>query len=310
MIKKKFDTFLILFCFFCLSANGFAQESIYKIGAVVQLGSPVQRIGVNLLYSKQWNDHVQYNLSWNLHFNQKNFGPKGSGFEQKLSAILFYGYGNKRYYNNPFVSLYQHQIQNAYSAGLGYHFYWDQKSTSQGTGSILLQFVDTQIILENDLFGNTSGLDQFRTGAIAVQFRDNKDLYTVKSILYTGQTKCAQMKRIKDSPYPSRFGYKDMSDCIHSDCSHGTLSFQYSRASNYKQYYQANFGIDAEQIRNFIQNKVIHDMYFIPRFLNSAENPHIPMIDENGKLYLFRKGQKIKKWSWVYSLSANGSLFY
>jgi hypothetical protein len=71
-----------------------------------------------------------------------------------------------------------------------------------------------------------------------------------------------------------------------------------------------HLGIDAEQIRDIIQNKGFHDMCFIPSFMTNQKNLHIPMKMEDGYDYLFKEGQKIRKPKLVWQLALNPSLLY
>ena len=282
----------------------------WKGGIVLDIGSPVMRWGATINFGVLYKDELQGNIEWKVYDQLKSFGPKDPGLESKISIGMFYGFGEGALDPNPFYSLYQNQLNRKYALSYLFHYYWDKTNTSQGSGSILIQLKQFQIITENDILGNLSGLDQYRTGAFAVSYRKDQQLIHLKSILYTGATRCAQVNRVTDDGYPSRFGYKDNSHCQHADCSHGVLALSYSYAGDYRQIYQLGLGVDADQIRNAVQNKLIHDMYFIPSFMNSAENPHIPMIDRHGKLFLFKEDQQVRLPRFFYSLSANGNLFY
>jgi hypothetical protein len=136
--------------------------------------------------------------------------------------------------------------------------------------------------------------------------------FGINNLLWTG----ANGKRINDANYPSRFGYMDLTNAQYGNLSHGILGFQFQYLST-KNYYaygnqtiQFNAGLDAEQIRNVIQNKIIHDMYFLPKAWQKTKNAHIPMISEDGNPYLFKENQKIKKPSLYLNGALNPSLFY
>ena len=281
-----------------------------KLGLVFDFGNPVNRFGFTLQLALLYDNDFQTNIEWKVYDQIGSFGPKNPGAESKLSIAFIYGYGKNEYYENPFYSVEQNQLKRKYALGYVYQYYKDQTNTSQGTGSLIIGIAGFQIITENDILGNLQGLDQYRTGAFGVTYRRQEHLFALKTILYTGQTRCDQMKRVQDSNYPSRFGYKDNSACQHSDCSHGILAGSYAIAGPTKHALGIGFGIDADQIRNIVQNKLIHDMYFIPSFMNSAENPHIPMLDREGKLFLYQEDQRIRLPRFFYSLSANGNMFY
>ncbi len=306
--------YFVFFVLFLISLPTLSQTQDWrtesKIGLILDFGNPVNRFGLVLQLGVLYQNDFQSNFEIKIYDQLSSFGPKNPGFESRLSLGLIYGYGRMEYLKNPFYSVEHNQLQRRHALGYIFHYYKDQTQTSQGTGSLVIGIGGFQIITENDILGNTKGLDQYRTGAVAVSYRRDEQLFTLKTILYTGQTRCSEMKRVQDSNYPARFGYKDNSRCQHADCSHGILAGSYAYGGLTKQSLKVDFGIDAEQIRNFVQNKLIHDMYFIPSFMNSAENPHIPMLDRNKNLFLYQENQQIRLPRFFYSLSANGALFY
>ena len=76
------------------------------------------------------------------------------------------------------------------------------------------------------------------------------------------------------------------------------------------QILQANVGIDAEEIRNAVQNRFNHDMILIPKKWYKRNNCHIPMLDENGNPYLYLDGQKIKKPELYWNVFSGATNFY
>ena len=73
---------------------------------------------------------------------------------------------------------------------------------------------------------------------------------------------------------------------------------------------QGNMGIDAEQVRNFFQNKLVHELFFSPKKGRWRGGADLPMIDSEGKMYLYKKDQKIRPGRFYYNLFANPGLFY
>ena len=112
-----------------------------------------------------------------------------------------------------------------------------------------------------------------------------------------------------DSLFPG-YGYINTDGGLYSNLSHGLLSAQVKYANHYGLCVQGNAGIDAEQVRNEVQNKLIHDMPFVPKKYNKAQNLHIPMVDENGQQYLYKKEQKIKKPKVFLNGSTSPNVFY
>ncbi len=112
-----------------------------------------------------------------------------------------------------------------------------------------------------------------------------------------------------DKEFP-HVGYIDTVGGLYTNYSHGLLSAQFKLNMGMAQNAQLNLGVDAEQVRNAIQNRLIHDMIIIPRKWFTPINCHIPMLDENGNQYLYKKDQKIKRPSFYWNAFSNASLFY
>ena len=96
-----------------------------------------------------------------------------------------------------------------------------------------------------------------------------------------------------DSNFPSGC-YIDTTGGTYTSFSHGLLSAQFKYNMGHSQIIQSNIGIDAEQVRNVMQNKLIHDVAILPKSWFKRNNCHIPMLDDKGEQYLFKPGQKIK----------------
>ena len=262
----------------------------FNIGAVFALGNKFQRLGLTF-QSYYLINFVQVNAEVRFYQNMKNLGPRALYGEMVTSAGLVLGYGPKQECYNPFLSNISNQTGYTNSVAYSYNAYWPRHvKTRQQTGTIALQFNNFSIISENDILGHTY-FDRFRTGAFLLQYQyKNRYQFAVNCTMWTGQ----MGKQIKDNPnFPA--GYMDTTGAIYAMQSHGLLSAQFKMYLDQGQNLQANLGVDAEQVRNFVQNKLIHDMIFIPRKWNKAKNSHIPMLDTEGNQYLYKENQKIKK---------------
>jgi len=102
----------------------------------------------------------------------------------------------------------------------------------------------------------------------------------------------------------------DTTKGIYTNYSHGLLSVQNKINVGFGQNVQFNAGVDAEQVRNGLQNQLIHDLKFLPKKWNKAKNCHIPMLDTEGNQYLYNKNQKIKKATPYFNVFTNPHLFY
>jgi len=169
-----------------------------------------------------------------------------------------------------------------------------------------LQFGDISLIGENDLFSQPL-LDKFRTGAFLIQYQ-YKNLFqsAINCTMWTGKMGNA-VRDDKEFPY---VGYIDTTGGIYTQYSHGLLSTQIKFNIGYGQNAQLNLGVDAEQVRNAVQNRLVHDMIFLPRKWRKSINCHLPMIDNEGNQYLYKKNQKIRKPELYWNVFSDASLFY
>jgi hypothetical protein len=306
-IKKYF---LFTFLIFEISLSSFAQIARSKnfgvsVGAVIAVGNRFHRMGLTL-QGYYFYDFVQVNAELRVYHSLKNLGPKFIYNEAVASLGGIIAYGAKQNYYNPFLSSVSNQTKRNFSVGYSYNRYFNKINTKQSTGTIALQFGSVSLISENDLYAHAI-FDKFRTGAFLIQYQ-YKNIFQagVNCTMWTGKMGNA-CRNDKEFPH---VGYIDTVGGMFTKYSHGLLSAQFKLNMGMGQNAQLNLGVDAEQVRNAIQNRLIHDMVLIPRKWFTPINCHIPMLDENGNQYLYRKGQKIKRPSFYWNAFSNASLFY
>jgi hypothetical protein len=290
-------------------ATVFSQLELEKnfgvnVGFVGAFGTHVQRFGIVVQGYALYN-FAQINASFRVYDNIKDLGPKGEHPELGGSIGLCLGYGNKSKEENWFMTSVGNQTGYKNSVAYSYNIWYNKIKTSQVTGIISLQFNHFSFITENDLLAKPV-LDRFRTGAFIIQYQSKQIQYGINCTLWTG--KMGQPVK-NDSVYPG-VGYINDVDGVYSNISHGLISGQVKYANEYGQYLQANAGVDAEKVRNVVQNKIIHDMPFVPKKYNKANNLHIPMTDTTGHQYLFRKDQKIKRTTLFLNGYMSPNIFY
>jgi hypothetical protein len=167
---------------------------------------------------------------------------------------------------------------------------------------------------ENDLFGFGQGWrDRFRTGGFLLEYRYDRFKFGINSTLWTDDYSLC--KKVLDTDYPARFGYKEDSKTKFGGLSLGLISAQVKfllplNIYPFGQNFQANIGVDSEKLRNLIQNKFIHDHAFIPKNWISRNPCHIPMEAKSGGQYLFGEDQSIRKSKFYFNLGANQGVFY
>jgi hypothetical protein len=311
--------YLILFSFLLFSVVTKAQEAEFpfhnvgaKVGVQFTIGQPVKRLGLvlNTFYQNNW---FQLNAEWQGHRNYASYGPDCKSWESRTSLGLIGAFGKRMEEANPFVDVLFHQTGRSYAVGYTFHYYKDNKETTQGSGSIAIHIKDFYILTENDVLGSTVGKDNFRTGGLAVGYRYDKWLYELKTVLWTGQTRGEHTKTYRGEEakdYPARWGYRDISESLYGKYSHGVLAARVQRVMPFGQTVYAGLGVDDERIRNFVQNKMMHDMYFCPPSWTTVRNIHFPMLDCDGSAYCYKHDQELKPMKLFYELGLNGNRFY
>lgn len=305
---RKYFLFTILLCeiSFFSQAQFFRSKNLgFNVGAVIAVGNRFHRIGLTLQGYYFYN-FVQVNAEVRVYHNIRNLGPLLEYNEAVTSLGAVIAYGGKQKYFNPFLSSVSNQTKRKYSIAYSYNAYLNKIKTKQSTGTIALQFDKVSLISENDLYAHPL-LDRFRTGAFLIQYQyKNVFQAAINCTMWTGKMG-NQCRNDKEFPH---IGYIDTVGGLYTNYSHGLLSAQFKLNLGSGQNAQLNFGVDAEQVRNAIQNRLIHDMIIIPRKLFTPINCHIPMLDENGNQFLYRKDQKIRRPNFYLNAFSNASLFY
>ena len=317
MLKKYIILFSYFFFFFSQKTNAEALLEIGNWGANVGIsatfGTKTNRIGlkINTYY---FYEYAQINVQWASFYAFNHFGTNQKRKEHQASvgivgAVGDFAEAEKNSVENSFLHPVSNQTSHSHSLGYAYKWYFDDIGTSQNGGMIGFQIKHFHAVVENDIFAGT-GSDRYRTGAFLVAYQKEDIQIALSNILWTGNPKIKGSKRIRNSDYPSPFGYFEYKDLPHSAHSHGILSLQVSYRLPHAQIASGNIGIDAEQVRHFIQNRLIHDMPFVPKKWNKAKNPHVPMLTDKGKLYLYGENQRVRKARFWATASLNPTLFY
>ena len=275
-----------------------------KAGLSLNLGSHFRKIGV-MASIWTYNDFLELNSGIHLNLVGRNLGPPGKMFELLLYAGIQGHWGDslrKRFYFNEYSDM----SRRPYSVGYTFYQFFSGKSTGQSTGSIHFNIDAFQFALTNDALGANQVDDKFRTGGFLFSYRVDSMVLTVQNSLWTG--KSSEAPKIKDPSYPSRDGYRDIHSATYGNFSSGILALRADFILPYNQVGRLEAGADAEQIRHLFQNKVMHDG-LLPLLVRS-ENPHYPMLQDDGSPYLFREGQDIRHWKPYFQLSSNQAAFY
>lgn len=279
------------------------------IGVSLTFGTQVNRIGIT---AKGFATYRQFQLNgqttnfWNI----RTFGIQDGGLETQNSVGIIYGFGENA--TDDFIAMIDilgNQTRQQNHIGYAYNFYNDVHQMNQKTGTISIQLNRLTFITENDAFSFIPH-DRYRTAGATFRYRMDEFTYlALQMTLWTGDPFYMTVQPIYDD-YPNPSGYEDMSGARFTDNSHGILAAQIIRLLPYHQQVSMNVGIDAEQVRHVLQNRLIHDLPFIPKGWNPPRQPHIPMVAEDGKPYLYRKGQVIRKARFWGNVNMNTPYFY
>jgi len=300
-------TSLIILIFCCNTITNAQQYQEGKvginIGVIFSIGTHIDRFGgvINAYYKT---DHFQINPEFRVYFNAKNLGPNKPSIETILSLGAVYSYGSTDTLSNDFYNPVSNQTQHKNSFGYAYRLYFNDIKTSQKTGLISVEVDHINLIAENDLFAEPK-LDRFRTGAFLLKYQKDNYQFAINTSLFTGK----MGERITDENYPFNHVYENTAGGKYTEFSHGLLSAQFKYVDAFYQTYQVNAGIDSERVRHAIQNRLIHDILVLPKLTGNI-NAHVPMLDNKGKQYLFKEGQKVKPMKFYMNGFMNGSVFY
>ena len=283
-----------------------SQNTGFNVGLNLAFGTHFQRLGINLNFF-YLNNFFQANTEVRAYFNFKSLGPKLHYPELVLSEGLVFAYGATKTLFNPFLSSVSNQTKYLNSVAYSYNAWFNKRKTTQQTGVIAIQVNQFSLITENDILARQM-LDRFRTAACLIQYQyEDKFQAAVNCSMWTGSM---GFKHPVERPEFYYNCYMDTIGGVYTNTSHGLLSAQFKYNVGYSQNVQLNAGMDAEQIRNAVQNRFFHNMRFIPRKWNRARNCHIPMLDTNNNPYLYNEGQKIRSPRLFLNAFTNANAFY
>jgi len=283
-------------------------NSVFSFGVSSTMGTHQINLGVFFRFDyayAQMTNRLQYKINFKL----KEFGPNISYIESRLSNAIYFQFGNDKDSNDEMV-LSQGYFTRKNAIGYELAFLMNKIGTRQSIGAISMIFNSWNIQFQNDLFGNLKGKDRFKTGAIALGYQHGETSVWLKSLLWTGETRCKGRKVEKDTAYPARYGFKNISDCLFSQFSHGVLALHVSHQFSIANEAIISIGNDSERVRHALQNRLIHDMCLLPKSMVKSDNPHIPMLDTDGNPYLFEKNKSVRKDKFYLQLGYNSLLLY
>lgn len=235
--------------------------------------------GVGLKLNTWYQDHFyQFTMSHSTRLFAFNLGDRRNYVDHKMSVGLLVLGGKKELQPDYFSDALSNKSIFNNSFGYAYMYYFDNRGTTQGSGAFMFGSKGFDFYIENDIFAGT-GRDRFRTGSFAINYRYKNLKFTVGTRIWTGETRGAKWQELKGPDHP--YGFKIIEDLPYGKTSNGIAYCGISYYINHGQWASLELGVDSENIRNFIQNRLIHDLIFLPKKIERA-TPHYPRLDEHG----------------------------
>jgi hypothetical protein len=305
--KNKWNQYFILvWLFVFVNKNIFAQAS-QAFQLCTSIGSHRTELGFSVGNYAIAGD-VQVNTCGKFVYCFRNIGKRKNFWQATLQGGLLVGFGNdwQSIINKQFLSVEKSMLPKKNSIGYVYSYYADSKGTSQATATICLQHQHWQLFSENDGFAFLP-FDRYRTGSFVVCYTDSLIGAAAQVLLWTGATQ--KGTRVHTSVVKNKYGLLDISKNKYGKTSAGLLfgSFGYALPMGQNIYCQT--GIDAEKIRQFFQNKLIHDNAIVHALHASNQNAQISMLDTAGNAYL-QKTQVVKKQKFYWQLGTGNFISY
>jgi hypothetical protein len=295
----RFLSIFIFLSFFGLSQSFQDVKLGFQVGVVLDFGSHENEIGLEIntfgLYK-----FAQLNAGTRFSFLLNSLGGRRNFLENRTNiGLLLLGGKRQTATDNYFAGL----IHNSsYNNALGYNYIWyfDNVGTSQRSGAFGLTIKRTSIFFENDVFGGQAK-DRFRTGHLQFSYRTDLVRYSLGINMWTGET--SGSPRLKPNEHCPN-GYKNLCNLPFGKTSHGVFYFGAQYQLPRFQTIHWKLGLDSEEIRHFFQNRLTHDLMFLPKSI-PRNTPHYPRLDKNGHP-VFDKNQR-RNDGFYFQIGTNGN---
>jgi hypothetical protein len=278
--------------FIIISLKSYTQSSFSinfggQISAVIQLGTHQRSFGVEFNGFAQLR-YIQLNGSSRFQIYNLGFGSRRNFVENRTAFGVVGYFGPKNQILDWQLNFWSKHARNDYAFSYASIWYFDNRKTSQRSGAFGLQIKNMNFYHENDAFAGIA-TDRFRTGDLLIQWSDSLFKIGTGLQIWTGETSGVP-SQFKPGIYKSAF--KDISSLPYGRTSHGIIYSQIQCRSFFNQTLTCNIGVDSEEIRHVIQNKLFHDLPFLPgKYQN--QTPHYPRLNLEG-LPVFHKNDARK----------------
>lgn len=261
------------------TAQTFRNEKFgVTMGTVLTIGTHVRSVGLTL--NGFYTDYFyQVNTGTTFRYNLHSYGRRVRFIENRNQLGLILLAGKQESSVDFELDGLFHNTANNYAVGYNYLWYFDKVGTSQRSGGWSVHIRNVGILFENDVFGGQAK-DRFRTGHISLIYRSTDFKIGGGLYIWTGETAKSHWDKIEMKACPS--GFRALDELPFGKTSHGNLygSFRY-RIPHFGQTAGVRIGIDSEHVRHFVQNRISHDLIFLPAKVK-RNTPHYPRLDEQG----------------------------
>lgn len=297
---RRYST--LLFCtitLHCFSQFNWGSRFGLHTGIVLHIGSHVDAIGLqlNAFYKESF---VQLNTGSTLNWNIKSYGNRCHFWEFRQAIGLHLMYGKKNLEPGFMVDPSFHNSNYNNSIGYQYIWYKDNIETSQRSGAWSIHLRYFSMLLENDVFAGQMK-DRFRTGHLRFDYRYQQWVFNTGLNIWTGETAKSHWEKVKLEKCPS--GFRILEDLPFGKTAHGLCYGGVIFNAGLGQTVHFKGGIDSEHVRHAFQNRLIHDLLFLPKNME-RNTPHYPRLDENG-CPVFLKAE-VRKNRFYWQLGTNG----
>jgi hypothetical protein len=264
--------------------TSWTQDFGFQLGAVFNFGTHINAVGFNsnLYYTNRF---VQLNLSTQSKLNFTNYGGRKYFAENRFASGIILLAGKKDNIPDFEFDALLHNTHYNYAIGYNYIWYSDDIGTSQLSGGWSLGLKKFSILFENDVFGGQAR-DRFRSGVLELSYRNQNVKYFTNMYIWTGETKKSVWNKTPMPNCPN--GFRSLENLPYGKTSHGIVSvgvrgvFSKYEIQNISQVVGTKIGLDSEQIRHFLQNRLSHDLIFMPKTYK-RNTPHYPRLNSEGK---------------------------
>jgi hypothetical protein len=248
-----------------------------SIGMNLRFGT--HRNSIGLIFNTYYvQNYFQLNFGNTISYNLKSYGDRKQFIESRTNLGLMLLSGKKNQKPDFQLDGLLHNSNSNYALGYNYVWYNDDTQTSQHSGGWSLHLKNAAILFENDVFGG-QGKDRFRSGHLVFSYRNNPWKLIGGIFIWTGETSKTVWQKISFTGCP--YGFRSLEETSYGKTSHGLLYGGFSYDIGFGQSLTYRIGADSEEIRHAFQNRLTHDLIFLPSSIK-RNTPHYPRLDKNG----------------------------